>query len=81
MFSIRVHLANDPGHSVYECKSYDVRPDGTGAIVISMRGSDGEAERQVAVRNGGLAYVMGDAGKTVEVVRSQAPAAPLKVTR
>ena len=75
MFSIRVHLADNPGHSMYECREYDVILDGA-AIVIRMQMADGQ--RDVLLRDGGLAFVMGDSGKTVEVVRSRV-ARPAKV--
>lgn len=69
MFTVRVHLAGLPGHSVYECREYGVTPEGS-KVVIRMMCADG-ATREIELKGGGLAYVMGDSGKTVEVIRSR----------
>ena len=68
MFSIRVHPANHPGHSMHECREYEIVPNGP-VVVIRMR--DGEGTRDIELTDGGLAFIMGDSGKTVEVVRSR----------
>lgn len=70
MFAIRVHIADQPGHSVKECSEYRVVPNGGGVDVV-MQTSDGE--RVVELRRGSIAFVMNQTGKTVDVIRSRRP--------
>ena len=74
MFSVRVHLPDKPGHTVHECSGYEVVPHGgNGAITIKMM--QGDAVLPVDLPDGGIAFVMGDSGKTVEVIRTHRSAA------
>lgn len=67
MFSIREHQPNKPGHTMHECEGYIVEPrGGTMAILMTMKNG---STKVVTIENGGMAFVMGDSGKTVEVVR------------
>ena len=67
MFSIRVHQPNVAGHTMHECVGYKVDPRGSTTTVL-MTMKDGST-KPVTIENGGMAFVMGDSGKTVEVVR------------
>lgn len=67
MFSIRVHQPNVQGHKMHECQGYEVKPNGsTTTILMSLK--DGTT-KPITIDRGGMAFVMGDSGKTVEVVR------------
>lgn len=70
MFSLKVHHPGGVGHDVFECTSYGVRPEATGVVRVLLQQQGGEKE--VVIAPGGFAYVMGDGGKTVEVIRARA---------
>lgn len=79
MFSIRVHQPNVPGHRMHECTGYEVKPRPGGAqIVMELR--DG-TKKTIDILAGGKAYVMGDSGKTVEVVPNEPRTAVMRGAR
>ena len=71
MFSIRVHQPNVAGHTMHECVGYKVDPRGSTTTVL-MTMKDGST-KPVTIENGGMAFVMGDSGKTVDTVGQSAP--------
>lgn len=77
MFAIRVHQPDEQGHDVLECMSYRVRHEPDGSTLMLLEKSQG-AEQTIIVKPGGMAYVMGDSGKTVEVVRARGKVATLR---
>lgn len=68
MFSIKLHQPDVPGHRMLECQEYEAQPQADGTITILMTLKDGST-KPVPIRKGGMAFVMGDGGKTVEVLR------------
>jgi hypothetical protein len=82
MFTIRVHQPNVRGHAVFECNGYRVVPNGQSTTIVMAQGiGDKATEKSLLVPEGGLAYVMGDSGKTVEVIRTTARPAQLRGVR
>lgn len=80
MFSIKVMLPNVRGHKMHECAGYEVTNRPTGKLIV-MELKDG-TKKNVDIPAGGMAYVMGDSGKTVELIRTDEPrAAQLRGTR
>jgi len=71
MFSIKVMLPNVRGHKMHECAEYEVAPRPTGKLIV-MKLKDGTT-KNVDIPAGGMAYVMGDSGKTVELIRTDEP--------
>lgn len=71
MFSIRVHQPDTYGHTMYEGLEYEVKPR-DGGVTVLLKKKDGTTQ-SVSINQGGRAYVMGDSGKTVEVLEPGAP--------
>lgn len=71
MFSIKVLLPNTPGHRMHECVEYEVQRKGDGKVIL-MDLKDG-SKKPVEIPRGAMAYVMGDSGKTVELIRTDEP--------
>lgn len=71
MFSIKVLRPNVSGHKMHEAAEYEVKRVPTGKLIV-MKLKDGST-KEVEIPTGGMAYVMGDSGKTVELIRTDEP--------
>lgn len=68
MFSIKVHQPNVPGHKMHECLEYAAHPKADGTYTVAMKKKDGTTQ-DITIQRGGMAFVVGDSGKTVDVLR------------
>lgn len=74
MFTVRVeHGPSQPGaHNVYACVEYGVTliENGRRATLKLWKKSVDDEPAEIALANGGAAFIMNDVGQTIDVVRT-----------
>lgn len=67
MFSIKVRQPNSDGYKMHPCETYEVKSDAGGVKHIVMTHKDASTST-VTVLRGGMAFVVNDIGKTVDII-------------